>query len=89
MGMTSTISEKGQVTIPKALRDTLAWAPGTVLEFVEHNGTLVVRNIAASDPIAALVGLLPRMNVDEAVVELRGPGWDDAIDGGRSGHGGR
>lgn len=33
--MKSVVSEKGQVTIPKALRDSLALVPGTELDFVE------------------------------------------------------
>ena len=33
LGMKAIISEKGQVTIPKALRDSLALAPGTALDF--------------------------------------------------------
>jgi AbrB family looped-hinge helix DNA binding protein len=39
--MTSIISEKGQVTIPKAVRDKLGLRPGTVLEFEAVEGRLV------------------------------------------------
>jgi AbrB family looped-hinge helix DNA binding protein len=73
--MKSIVSEKGQVTIPKALRDSLAIRPGTELDFVEENGALVARRVTISDPIEALVGLLPRIDVDAAIAEMRGPGW--------------
>jgi AbrB family looped-hinge helix DNA binding protein len=36
--MRTTVSEKGQITIPKPLRDSLALVPGTELEFEEHDG---------------------------------------------------
>lgn len=39
--MKSIVSEKGQVTIPKACRDRLGLRPGTVLEFDAVEGRLV------------------------------------------------
>lgn len=39
--MTAIVSEKGQVTIPKAVRDQLGIAPGTVLEFAAANGKII------------------------------------------------
>ena len=39
--MTAIVSEKGQVTIPKAVRDKLGLAPGTVLEFEATNGKII------------------------------------------------
>ena len=41
--MKTTVSEKGQITIPKALRDKLGLTPGTVLEFEAAGGQLVAR----------------------------------------------
>lgn len=41
--MTAIISEKGQVTIPKNVRDRLALNPGTVLEFTAEKGQLIGR----------------------------------------------
>ena len=39
--MTAIVSEKGQVTIPKAVRDKLGLSPGTVLEFEAANGKII------------------------------------------------
>jgi antitoxin PrlF len=39
--MKTTVSEKGQVTIPKAIRDKLGLRPGTVLDFDAIEGKLI------------------------------------------------
>lgn len=39
--MKTRMSEKGQVTIPKALRDKLGLRPGTVLDFNAIEGRLI------------------------------------------------
>ncbi len=42
----STMTSKGQVTIPKILRDRLGLEPGVVLEFVDNaRGEIVLRKI--------------------------------------------
>ena len=40
--MKATVSEKGQVTIPKKLRNQLGIEPGASLHFKEENGRLIV-----------------------------------------------
>lgn len=40
---TSTVSDKGQVVIPAAIRRRLGIAPGTRLEFIEEGAELRVR----------------------------------------------
>jgi AbrB family looped-hinge helix DNA binding protein len=40
------ITSKGQVTIPKELRDRLGLLPGTEVEFIEENGEARVRKVA-------------------------------------------
>ncbi|MGI8783397.1 MAG: AbrB/MazE/SpoVT family DNA-binding domain-containing protein [Acidobacteriota bacterium] len=84
--MKSTVSEKGQVTIPKPLRDSLALVPGTEIEFEEQDGVLVARRVVSADPLSHLIGLLPRTDVDAALTNLRGPGWNSALDEGIRGH---
>lgn len=41
--MSSTLTSKGQVTIPKKIRDALGLAPGSVVEFGIANGDIVIR----------------------------------------------
>jgi AbrB family looped-hinge helix DNA binding protein len=40
------ITSKGQVTIPKQLRESLGMLPGTEVEFVEDGGEIRVRKLA-------------------------------------------
>jgi AbrB family looped-hinge helix DNA binding protein len=47
--MNAVLSEKGQITIPKPLRDKLGLLPGAVLEFGAVNGKLVARKQVAQD----------------------------------------
>jgi AbrB family looped-hinge helix DNA binding protein len=78
--MKTTVSEKGQITIPKRLRDRLGLPPGTVLDFEETDGRLVGRKLVPADHLDELVGILPRPpgGTDAMIRELRGPGPDDA-----------
>lgn len=71
--MKSVVSEKGQVTIPKRLRDRLGIGPGVVLEFREDAGTLVASKVSGEDAVASVYGILDvGRPVDEVVDELRG-----------------
>jgi antitoxin PrlF len=49
--MTSVVSEKGQVTIPKAIRDRLGLTPGTEIEFEAESGRLVGKKALSEDPL--------------------------------------
>lgn len=72
--MKTTVSEKGQITIPKKLRERLGIRPGQVIEFTEEQGRLVGRKIAATDPLDSLYGVLAgEGTTDELMDELRGP----------------
>lgn len=70
--MKSVVSERGQVTIPKAVRDRLGIQPGTVLDFEEDHGRLVAQKVTGADPVDAVYGLirLPH-GTDAFVAELR------------------
>jgi antitoxin PrlF len=46
--LTVRVTEKGQVTIPKELRDAFGIGAGTHVEFVEHDGAIVVRKISGA-----------------------------------------
>jgi AbrB family looped-hinge helix DNA binding protein len=77
--MRSVVSEKGQVTIPKRLRDRLGIRPGQVLDFDEEAGRLVARKVAVADPLDAAYGMLAGLGRTDALIrELRGE--PDAID---------
>lgn len=56
--MKAILSEKGQVTIPKALRSRLGLKPGAVLDFEAEGGRLVGRKAQAQDPVDAVWGIL-------------------------------
>jgi AbrB family looped-hinge helix DNA binding protein len=59
MTTTATVSDKGQVTLPKPLRDQLGIRPGSRLEFlVGADGVLQVKVLAKGS--ASLAGLLAR-----------------------------
>lgn len=75
------VSEKGQVTIPKPLRESLGIRPGTELAFEEHEGHLVARRLITSSPIRRLVGVLLPLDVDARIAEMRGPAYDPERDG--------
>ncbi|MGH2865792.1 MAG: AbrB/MazE/SpoVT family DNA-binding domain-containing protein [Solirubrobacteraceae bacterium] len=71
--MHGTISEKGQITVPKPLRERLGIRAGDRLEFIEEHGHLVLRKTADRDPVAAAYGILSLdQSTDEALRALRG-----------------
>lgn len=71
--MKTTVSERGQVTIPKPLRDRLGIGPGQVLDFEAEGGRLVARKAAVRDPVDAVYGILGTGgSTDEFVAQLRG-----------------
>lgn len=71
--MQATVTDKGQVTLPKAIRDRLGIEPGTRIAFeVRPDGTLSVRVLTRGS--SGLFGLLARPG--EAALGL------DAIDAG-------
>lgn len=77
----ATVSEKGQVVIPKTLRDRLGIRPGQELEFLDERGKLVVRKVTSQDPVDRAYGVLRlRRSVAETLRELRGEA--DTVDHG-------
>lgn len=67
--MKAIVSEKGQVTIPKALRARLGLKPGVVLDFEAEGGRLVARKAQAVDPVDAAWGILKLSEPVDAFVE--------------------
>lgn len=73
--MKTRVSEKGQVTIPKKLRDQLGIHVGDELDFAIEQGRLVVAKAVEQDPVDAVWGTLDLgMSADEWINEMRGPG---------------
>jgi antitoxin PrlF len=67
------VAERGQVTIPKALRVRLGIQPGTVLEFSEDSGRLVAAKAETEDSIEKIYGCVGRGRKTEQIMnELRG-----------------
>lgn len=71
--MKSAVSAKGQVTIPKKLRDRLGIRPGAVLEFREERGRLVASKARVASPTDRVYGILKLRGPTDALVRaLRG-----------------
>jgi len=71
--MKSRVSERGQVTIPKRLRERLGIAPGQVLDFEEEAGRLVARKARQENAVDAVYGVLRVKTSSDALMrELRG-----------------
>jgi len=74
--MNATLSEKGQITIPKVLRESLGLKAGMELEFSEENGRLIGRKILREDPFSRWKGRgrLPKgESVDSYLQRIRDP----------------
>ncbi|AEH44601.1 transcriptional regulator, AbrB family [Thermodesulfatator indicus DSM 15286] len=66
------VAERGQVTIPKVLRERLGIRPGTILEFREKNGYLIATKIEPLDPVDRAYGKFGRgRRTDEIMKQLR------------------
>ncbi len=71
--MKTTVSEKGQITIPKAVRTKLGLRPGTVLEIEAERGRLVGRKASGRDIVDELYGSFPLdESVDDYLERARG-----------------
>lgn len=69
------VTSKGQITIPKAVRDQLGLRPGDEIEFVKDNSHFRVEKVSTRPPFGRWRGYLKHMSgidVDEYLEELRG-----------------
>jgi antitoxin PrlF len=71
------VTSKGQVTIPKEIRDELGLKAGSQVEFVRENGRVVLRRRIPEEVFdkwaGRLRGKLLGRTVDETMEILRGP----------------
>jgi len=73
--MTSTISSKGQITVPKRVRDRLGFRTGTTVEFeLTDAGVLLRKGRTGVRPIDRVRGVLARGGrTDDLIDDMRGP----------------
>ncbi len=79
--MKSTLSERGQITIPKKIREQLGLRPGQEVEFEARDGLLIGRKRGVQDCVSRVTGILSHLDVDQALEESRGPKWSADLDG--------
>lgn len=73
--MNSSISTKGQVTVPKAVRDRLGLRAGTTVEFelTDDGGVILRKGHTGERPVDRLRGVLDRRrSTDDLIAEMRG-----------------
>ncbi len=82
----SQITAKGQVTIPKHVRQKMGLRPGDEVEFVEHKGQFYVEKRVDLDSLRAAIrkysGYLKDLtgrDPDELVDEMRGPRLSEIV----------
>jgi AbrB family looped-hinge helix DNA binding protein len=66
------VSEKGQITIPKKIREVLGIHPGDEVEFEKENGDVKIVKKADNEVFDDFVGYLGKGKTDKIVRELRG-----------------
>lgn len=80
--MEAIVAERGQITLPKAVRDALGLTKGTTLK-VELDGGRVILRKRVDDAVSRARGrfpLAPGVTSDDVMRELRGRAPGDPID---------
>jgi AbrB family looped-hinge helix DNA binding protein len=80
--MEATVAERGQITLPKAVRDALGLTKGTHLT-VELDGGRIILRKQVDDAISRVRGrfkLAPGLTTDTLMRELRGRAPGDPVD---------
>jgi AbrB family looped-hinge helix DNA binding protein len=80
--MEAIVAERGQITLPKAVRDALGLTKGMVLK-VELDGGRIVLRKDVSDALSRVRGRFPMpdgVTTDDIMRELRGRAPGDPID---------
>ena len=69
------VTSKGQITIPKQVRDKLGIEPGEGISFIEKGGIFYIKKAVHKSPFDKWVGKLKTLKgkkSDEITAELRG-----------------
>lgn len=80
--MEATVAERGQITLPKAVRDALGLTKGTQLK-VELDGSRIILRKSVDDAISRVRGRFKLdgfASVDEALRAVRGRAPGDPVD---------
>jgi AbrB family looped-hinge helix DNA binding protein len=80
--MEATVAERGQITLPKAVRDALGLTKGTTLKVELEGGRIILRK-NVDDALAKLRGrfkLPDGVTTDDVMRELRGRAPGDPVD---------
>ena len=74
MNNESTITERGQITLPKGLRERLGLKPGTVVSFTPSAQGLLIRKTASeTNPMREVFGVLKdRTRTNDYLHKIRG-----------------
>jgi antitoxin PrlF len=73
--LTAKVTSKGQVTIPKQVRDKLGVQPGEGIGFEEKNGIFIIKKTVGKSPFDKWIGKLKQRKgekSDAVIDELRG-----------------
>jgi AbrB family looped-hinge helix DNA binding protein len=80
--MEATVAERGQITLPKAVRDALGLTKGSILKVELENGRIVLRK-SVDDAISRARGRFKLdgfESTDEAMRTIRGRAPGDPLD---------
>lgn len=72
---TAKVTSKGQITIPKSVREKLGLKTGTGVAFEERNGVFYIKKSQTKSPFDKWKGKLRKFkgkNSDQLIKELRG-----------------
>ena len=71
----ATVTSKGQITIPKPVRDRMGLKPGDLVEFVEDDGQIRMLKKVSASPLRRYRGYLKHLKgtqPDQVVEDMRG-----------------
>jgi len=68
--MYATLTSKGQITIPAALRALFGWRTGDALDFVVHEADSRVEIVAKRDSVTALKGIIGKPKRTVSIEEM-------------------
>ncbi|MBI2965105.1 MAG: AbrB/MazE/SpoVT family DNA-binding domain-containing protein [Chloroflexi bacterium] len=71
----ATVTSKGQITIPKPVRERMGLKPGDHVEFVEDHGKVHMKKKVSASPFKKFRGYLKHlkgMDPDKVLQDMRG-----------------